>query len=84
MHRVLIVEDEVRTATIYRAIITGRWPHAVVDVVGCAESALLCIRQTVYDVIVCDVRLPQLNGFSVLVATRLFQPSTPVVIVTGY
>ena len=84
LHRVLIVEDDLRTATLYRTIIVERWPHAVVDVVGCAESALLCIRQAVYDVIVCDVRLPQLNGLSALIANRLFQPSTPVVIVTGY
>jgi DNA-binding NtrC family response regulator len=38
----------------------------------------------VYDIVLTDIRIPELDGISVLLDIRAAKPSTPVVIITGY
>ncbi|BCI77474.1 sigma-54-dependent transcriptional regulator [Vibrio cholerae] len=80
--RIALIEDDdiVRQAT-------GQWLQlAGFDVAMFADgaSALEAIEQQSFAAIVSDVRLPDTDGLSLLVALKNVQPLTPVILITGH
>ena len=61
--RVLVVEDEVRTAELLRRGLTEE--GYAVDVAADGPDAVWQAREVVYDLIVLDVMLPGFHGFEV-------------------
>jgi DNA-binding response OmpR family regulator len=79
--RILIVEDEAKLAT---ALQRGLAEHSyAVDVAADGEEALLLARVTRYDLIVLDVMLPKLDGFSVTRELRAERYEAPILILTA-
>jgi len=80
--RVLVVEDERKVASFIRQGLEEEG-HAV-EVSGDGLDALdLAVAAPPYDLIVLDVRLPRLDGFSVLRKLRAQRVSTPVLLLTA-
>ncbi len=52
--------------------------------VGNGNSAVQVLKQTEFDVIISDVRMPGLSGLDVLRAAKSMCPDTEVIIATGY
>ncbi|EGR4449068.1 sigma-54-dependent Fis family transcriptional regulator [Vibrio cholerae] len=80
--RIALIEDDdiVRQAT-------GQWLQlAGFDVAMFADgaSALEAIEQQNFAAVVSDVRLPDTDGLSLLVALKNVQPLTPVILITGH
>lgn len=48
------------------------------------EAALNKISKEDYDLVIADVRLPDISGMTVLKESRIIKPKTDVVIITGY
>jgi two-component system OmpR family response regulator len=61
--RVLLVEDEAKLAALVARGLTERGD--VVDVVGTGSQAVASALVGEYDVVLLDVRLPDLDGFQV-------------------
>ncbi|MDQ1334495.1 MAG: two-component system, NtrC family, response regulator AtoC [Thermodesulfobacteriota bacterium] len=49
-----------------------------------AESALKGFEQDMFDLVLCDLRLPGLGGLDVLKHIRTHYPQTEVILITGY
>ncbi|HEY0156283.1 MAG TPA: response regulator [Thermoanaerobaculia bacterium] len=64
MHRVLVIEDEPATQTLYRAMLSTRGIDCTIA--GDGEQALAMMRRTRFDAVVLDLLLPKVNGFEVL------------------
>lgn len=79
--RVLLVEDEDKLAALVARGLTERGD--VVDVVGTGTEAFTSARDGEYDVILLDVRLPDLDGFSVCQRLRAERVWTPVLMLTA-
>jgi DNA-binding response OmpR family regulator len=80
--RVLVVEDERKVASFIRQGLEEEG-HTV-EVTGDGLSALDLVTDTsAYDLVVLDVMLPGLDGFSVLRKLREERLSTPVLILTA-
>jgi two-component system copper resistance phosphate regulon response regulator CusR len=79
--RVLIVEDEVKTAR-YLGRGLGENGFAV-DTAGDGASALHLARTCAYALVVLDVMLPRLDGWSVLRELRRSGQETPVIILSA-
>jgi len=80
--RVLVVEDERKVASFIRQGLEEEG-HTV-EVSGDGLDALdLAVAAPPYDLIVLDVRLPRLDGFSVLRKLRAQRVSTPVLLLTA-
>ena len=56
------------------------------EVLACSSgtNAVQVLRQTEFDVIISDVRMPGLSGLDVLRAAKGLCPETEVIIATGY
>ncbi len=55
-----------------------------VDSAGDRASALAALSRKVPDVVLCDVRLPDGDGFDVLAHCREHTPAASVILVSGY
>jgi DNA-binding response OmpR family regulator len=79
--RVLIVEDESKIAGFLAQAFQEEFYEAAVA--GDGESALALIRGEVFDLVVLDVMLPGLDGFSVLREIRSLKLAVPVMMLTA-
>jgi two-component system response regulator HydG len=55
-----------------------------VDVAHSGEEGLKLLRANDYTLILCDYRLPDMNGVEALRKIKLLRPHTAVIIITGY
>ena len=79
--KILIVEDESKTAAYLRKGLTEN--GFVVDVSSRGDDGLQLARSGAFDLIVLDVMLPGLDGWSVLSQLRQAGVSTPVLFLTA-
>lgn len=79
--RVLVAEDDDRAASY---LVRGLTESGhVVDRVGDGETALAMAREGIYDAIVLDRRLPELDGLAVIRRLRARDPRTPVLMLSA-
>ena len=52
-------------------------------VVEISESALAALQKMDYDAIVSDIKMPDMDGLTLMVQARAFRPDTPTLLVTG-
>ena len=79
--RVLIVEDEVRLAATLQDLLEMEGYTA--DICHDGESGLDNALTSIYDVILLDVMLPKMDGFTVLRRLRAEGNTTPVLMLTA-
>jgi DNA-binding NtrC family response regulator len=79
---ILVVDDEpgIRMGVVYSLCDAG---HDVVEAEDGAE-ALRLVGERVFDVIICDIRLPKIDGITVLKQVHLHSPRTAVILMTAY
>ena len=81
--RVLLVEDERSLAAV--VVETLETAGLTVDHAGDGEEALARLRQNTYDVIVCDLKMPRVDGMTLYRAIAATTPALArrVIFVTG-
>ncbi|GAL07564.1 regulatory protein LuxO [Photobacterium aphoticum] len=80
--QVLMVEDTVSVAALYKSYLN---PLGVaVTVVGSGAEALAFVKDTIPDLILLDLRLPDMTGIEVLEAVKRDYGDVPVVIMTAH
>lgn len=77
----LIVDDEPDVADIFKILVEDSF-----DCTVCTDSrqALELVAATTYDVVVTDLKMPEVSGDAVLKATKEHSPSTRVFISSGH
>lgn len=80
--RVLVVDDEENMVHFLTKLL-AREGYEVKGVLSGTE-ALECIKDTAYDLVLCDLKLPGADGMEVLKAVREALPETVVVMITAY
>jgi DNA-binding NtrC family response regulator len=81
-HRILVVDDEeaVRT-TLGEMLQAGGYACTALSE---GRDALRALRSGGFEVVITDVRLPDMSGLDLLSIIRDKYPSTPVIVVTGF
>ncbi len=79
--RVLIIDDERSVLRTYAQVL--RRAGYSVDAMSDGGAATTALASGVFDVIVSDVGLPDMDGIAVLRAAHGFDPDLPVVLMTG-
>ncbi len=79
--RALIVDDDAAIVELLEGYLTGR--GVTVSSVADAASAREALRTTMFDVLVCDLGLPDGEGRDIIVAAQRAATPTPVVVTTG-
>jgi excisionase family DNA binding protein len=81
-HRILVVDDEESI----RELLAKTLALAEYDVetVGEARSALERLRLGTYDLLIADLRMPGMDGLTLIREARRLHPPLRVIIITGY
>lgn len=82
MGNLLIVDDDV----LVRRAITKcleRSGEFVITEVGDSAAAVQCLKDNVYDLVLCDVHLPGMSGIELLRYIRGYDLDVPVILMTG-
>jgi len=84
--RVLVVDDDRVALTILCSMLRGAGAH--VEAAGGGAAALELLRRSAFDVLLCDVYMPEMDGFELLRQVRLLAPrpvsTVPAVAVTAH
>ncbi len=84
LHKVLIVDDEEAVRKTVRLQLSGTDYEVVEAENGEKGIELLKEDPLAVDVIICDVRMPKIDGITAVAYFRREYPSTPVIMLTGY
>jgi two-component system response regulator AtoC len=79
--RILVVDDKENMRRLVARILGETF---AVDEAEDGARALALVATTPYDVVVTDIRMPGADGFELLAAAKARDPSTEVVLMTGY
>ena len=79
---ILVIDDEQVILDAVTRICTSEGFR--VATVADAESAVTMLEERTYGIILCDIMMPRMDGFTFLKIAREKAPSTPVIMATGY
>lgn len=80
--KILVVDDE-KSMCDWLEIALKREGYEV-STVQSGQEALNLFKQAGYDAIIADIRMPELDGISLLKKVREADPTTPVIFITAY
>lgn len=79
---ILVVDDELLIRDLLYDFFTGQgWEISVAED---GEKALAMIRNKKYDVILTDIKMPEMDGLTLSGHVRQSDPEMPIVLMTGY
>ena len=84
MPKILIIEDE---AAIRRVLVKILSEESNTYQVSEAEDGLAgieLIKNEDYDLVLCDIKMPKMDGVEVLEAVKKIKPETPMVMISGH
>jgi two-component system nitrogen regulation response regulator NtrX len=84
MSKILIIEDEDAIRRVLKKILLEEEQNYIVEE---AEDGLLgieLIKKNNYDLILCDIKMPKMDGLEVLSACQKLNPDLPVVMISGH
>ncbi len=78
----LMVEDTVSVAALYRSYLT---PLGIdINIVGTGRDAIESLNHRIPDLILLDLRLPDMTGMDVLHAVKKSHPDVPIIFMTAH
>ena len=80
--KILVVDDEEVVRLSHVRTLSGE--HCNVEVVKNGSDALLMMGQHPFDVVLLDLRMPGMDGMTVLKTIKEKWPESEVIIITGY
>ena len=82
MAKILVIDDDPRDRELLTAVLQERGYEVILAENG-GTGLMLCHRQHP-DAVVLDLRMPEIDGLSVLGQLRTLHPSLPVVVFSGH
>ena len=84
MQKILIIEDEASIRRVLTKILTEENSEYQVED---AEDGLIGfekIKNNDYDLVLCDIKMPKMDGVEVLEAVKKIKPEIPMVMISGH
>jgi ActR/RegA family two-component response regulator len=79
---ILVMEDDFNVAKGLEMVLTEE--GYTVNLAGTGELAMKAFREKKFDLLVADLRLPDINGMEVIKQVKGLKPDTEVIVITGY
>lgn len=79
---ILVIDDEKAIRKTLSEILS--FEGFVVDEAADGSEALKKIKEGNYDCILCDIKMPKMDGLEVLEQTRIEKPDTPFIVISGH
>jgi DNA-binding NtrC family response regulator len=79
---ILVMEDDLSVAKGLEMVLSEE--GYTVNLAGTGELAMQAFRQKRFDLLVADLRLPDIDGMEVIKKVKEEKPETEVIVITGY
>jgi DNA-binding response OmpR family regulator len=79
---ILVMEDDLNVAKGLEMVLTEEGYR--VDMAGTGKLAMKAFKEKKFDLLVADLRLPDINGMEVIKRVKADKPETEVIVITGY
>ena len=84
MAQILIVEDEVNIRRVLRKILIDVDKNIKISEAADGVEAISMVDDTIYDLVLCDIKMPKKDGIEVLEHIQKVSPQTAVVMISGH
>ena len=84
MPRILIIEDEAAIRRVLTKILSEENDSYIVEDVEDGMQGLEKIKNEDYDLVLCDIKMPKMDGVEVLEAVKKIKPEIPMVMISGH
>src|SRR5210317_1315168 len=84
MQNILIIEDEAAIRRVLVKILSEESDTYQVEEAEDGLHGIEMIRKEDYDLVLCDIKMPKMDGVEVLEATKKIKPEVPMVMISGH
>ncbi|WP_018622216.1 response regulator [Spirosoma luteum] len=82
MEKILIIDDNNDICLLLERFLSKQGYKTVSVQRG--DDGLVLLRKEAFELVICDFKLPDINGLEMLRRIKVMHPSTAVIIITGY
>lgn len=84
MSKILIIEDEEAIRRVLSKILCEENESYEVDVAEDGVIGLEKIKENDYDLVLCDIKMPKMDGVELLEAVKKIDTEIPIVMISGH
>jgi DNA-binding NtrC family response regulator len=84
MSKILIIEDEAAIRRVLNKIISEENTSYHVEEAADGLVGIEMIKNHDYDLVLCDIKMPKMDGVEVLEKTKKIKPEIPIVMISGH
>lgn len=84
MPKILIIEDEAAIRRVLKKILTEENESYQVYEAEDGQAGIEVFKSDDFDLILCDIKMPKMDGMEVLEAIKKIKPEIPVVMISGH
>lgn len=84
MSKILLIEDEAAIRRVLSKILTEESATYLVEEAEDGVAGLEKIKTTDYDLVICDIKMPKMDGVELLEAVKKIKPEIPMVMISGH
>lgn len=84
MSKILIIEDEAAIRRVLTKILSEENDTYIVEDAEDGLQGLEKIKNNDYDLVLCDIKMPKMDGVEVLEAVKKIKPEIPMVMISGH
>ena len=84
MSKILVIEDEAAIRRVLVKILSEESDSYQLDEAEDGLIGIEKIRKEDYDLVLCDIKMPKMDGVEVLEAIKILKPEIPIVMISGH
>ena len=84
MSKILIIEDEAAIRRVLTKILSEESATYLVEDAEDGMQGLEKIKNQDYDLVLCDIKMPKMDGIELLEAVKKIKPEIPIVMISGH
>ena len=84
MSKILVIEDEASIRRVLKKIISEENDSYHVEEAKDGLLGIEMIKNNDYDLVLCDIKMPKMDGVEVLEKAKKIKPEIPIVMISGH
>ncbi|WP_158973765.1 sigma-54 dependent transcriptional regulator [Cellulophaga sp. L1A9] len=84
MSRILVIEDEAAIRRVLVKILSEESDTYIVEEAEDGLKGIEAVKKEDYDLVLCDIKMPKMDGVEVLEAAKKIKPEIPFIMISGH